>query len=135
MLTSHEILRVQDLGKKNEVLFEVNWNPKDKRSNESKLVRMTFPNGDVCTIKREELNAILFIIGRPDDQVKMIPKVERRSRWYETVVSVKATKTIQKGEEITFPLKITLPTLEEEVIAEAKRDVLKTKSTGALLGT
>lgn len=124
MLSSHESFRFADRGTGKEFHAEVNWNGDDKCEN----VRFTFPNGDKVTIKRNELNAMLFAMGNADDQRKMIPQYERRSRWYETVVSVVAKNRIEKGEKITFPLKLTLPTFEEEVIAEMKKDVLKTTS-------
>ena len=66
--------------------------------------------------------AILFAIGNEAEQRKMIPQKLTRVKWYETVVSVKATKDIRKGENITFPIKITLPSVEEEVIREVKRE-------------
>ena len=65
---------------------------------------------------------MLFAIGNKEEQVKMIPQTIRRTKWYETVISVKAKKDIKKGEIITFPLKITLPTVEEEVVAEIKKE-------------
>lgn len=121
MLSSHEAFRFADKGTGKELIAEVNWEGDDI----CRRVRFTFPNGDKLIIDRNELTAMLFAIGSPDEQMKMVPSVERRSRWYETVVSVVAKSNIQKGEKITFPLKLTLPTFEEEVIAEAKKDILK----------
>ena len=125
MIKGHEKFRVPDENKLNDLDVEVNWNPKDKKSNECKLIRVTGKDGSVSVIRKEHLNAVLFAIGNEAEQRKMIPQVERTSRWYETVVSVKATKDIHKGEEITLPIKLTLPTFDKEVIAEAKRDVLE----------
>lgn len=125
MLVGYEKLRIPDETKKHELLLEVNWNPYDETSKDGKLIRITM-GGKSAIIKREHLNAVLFAIGTAEDQRKMIPQVQRTSRWYETVVSVKATKNIAKGEEITFPIKLTLPTIEKEIIAEAKRDLLET---------
>lgn len=124
MIKGYEKLRVPDETKKHELLLEVNWNPYDEASKDCKMIRVSM-GGKSAVVKREHLNALLFAIGTEEDQRKMIPQVKRTSRWYETVVSVKATKNIAKGEAITFPIKLTLPTFEQEVIAEAKQDLLK----------
>lgn len=121
MVKSHQSFRFADRGTGIEFFAEVNWNGFDN----CRKVRFTFPNGEKVVIDRDALNAMLFAIGKPEDQIKMIPSVETTNRHYETVVSVKATKPIAVGEEITFPISLTLPTIEQEVIAEAKRDVLK----------
>lgn len=125
MIKSHEKMRIPDENKERDLVLEVNWNPKDKKSNDCKLIRVTYPDGSISVIRKEHLNAVLFAIGNEEEQRKMIPQVTTRSRWYETVVSVKAKSDIRKGESITFPIKLTLPSIEEEAIAEAKRDVLE----------
>lgn len=132
MIEGHEKFRIG--GEKNggiigdEFYIEVNFDGDDK----CERLKITFPDGKFSIIRKEHLNAILFAIGTEAEQRKMIPQVERRSRWYETHIEVVAKKNIKKGEKISFPLKITLPTFEEEVIAEAKRDVIK--SNYPLLG-
>lgn len=124
MISSYEKLRLPDENKLQDLILEVNWNPYDKKTNECKYVRVT-AGGKTSVIKKEHLNAALFAIGNEEEQRKMIPQIQRRSRWYETVVSVKANNDIKKGENITFPIKLTLPTFEEEVIAEVKKDVIE----------
>ena len=121
MLKSHQSFRFSDKGTGKEFFAEVNWAGFDN----CEKVRFTFPNGDKVVIPRDALNAMLFAIGKPEDQMKMIPEVQTTNRHYETVVSVKAKKRIEAGEEIVFPISLTLPTMEEEIIAEAKKDVLK----------
>ncbi len=98
---------------------EVNWSDKEEIQG-CKVIKFTL--GDkTAIIDRNELNAMLFTIGTSQDQQKMIPQIIRRSKWYETIIGVKAKKDICKGEEIRFPLKITLPSIEEEAIAEIKQ--------------
>ena len=125
MIKAYEKFRLIDQNKKNEVFLEVNWDPKDEQSNECKLIKMTFPNGDVSLIKKEHLNAMLFALGNREEQMMMIPQKLTKTKWYETVVSVKATKDIQKGEEITFPIKLSLPATEEEIISDIKNKNMK----------
>lgn len=124
MISSYEKFRVPDENKTNELTVEVNWNPHDEAIKDCKLVRLTL-GGKTMTLKKEHLHAILFAIGNEEEQRKMTPQVLTKSRWYETVISVEAKNDIKKGEKLTFPLKLTLPTFTEEVIAEAKRDVLE----------
>lgn len=124
MITGHEKFKVPDENKTNEMVWEVNWNPYDERTNNCKMLRITFPGGLSALVKKEHLHAILFAIGTEAEQRKLIPQVKRTSRWYETVVSVKAKKDIKVGENITFPLKLSLPTQSEEVIAEVKKDIV-----------
>ena len=116
MIDTHEKFFLKDEYGRNNVYFEVNWNPEDKDINECKIVKVTFPDKSTAHIKREYLNAMLFAISNAEDQRKMIPQKIRRVRWYETVVSVKAKNDIRKGEKITFPIKLSLPTIDEEKI-------------------
>lgn len=132
MIKTYEKFRIPDENKEKEILVEVNWNPKDDKSNDCKLLRVTFPNGDVAVVKKDHLNALLFAIGNPEEQRKMIPQTLRRSRWYETVIEVEAKQDIKKGEKISFPLKLTLPTFEEEVIAEAKKETANKLERGVV---
>lgn len=114
MIRTHEKIRIADENKEYDLEFEVNWNQGDPESNECKLVRVIYPNGTVAIIKRDQLHAFLFAIGTADQQREMLPVKKTRSKWYETTISVKAKKDIAKGEEITFPLKLTIPMEESE---------------------
>lgn len=116
MITDYEKIRVPDESKLRDFFLEVNWNPKDPKTNECKILRFTFPNGETAHVKKEHILAILFALGSKDEQRDLIPQTLTRSKWYETVVSVKATKDIRKGEQVTFPIKISLPETEEQVL-------------------
>ncbi len=127
MITNYEKFRLIDENKQKEFFIEVNWDKKDEHINNCKILKITFPNGEEMLLKKEYLNSLLFLIGTADEQQKMIPQVIRRSKWYETVISVKAKKDIKKGENITFPLKITLPSVEQEAIAGIKKEQRESK--------
>lgn len=116
MIHGHEMIRFPDENKERDLVFEVNWNQSDKKSKECKLIRVHYPDGSKAVIKREHLHAFLFAIGTEDQQREMLPIRKTQSRWYETVISVKAKKDIHKGEEITFPLKLTIPLQETETL-------------------
>lgn len=116
MIKDHEKFRFVDENKNNEFYAEVNWNPKDKKSNECKLVKFTFPDGTTSTIRRDVLNSVLFVMGTPEQQQKMVPHTESQVRWYETVLSVRSKVDIPKGELITFPVKLSLPAINNERI-------------------
>ena len=122
MLTEYTKFRLMDKAKKNDFYCEVNWEPESKDINNSKILKFVFPNNEVAFIEKKHLLEILFAIGAPSEQRKMIPQKISKVRWYETVLSVKALKDIRKGENIAFPIKLTLPAIEEEVIQEIKRE-------------
>lgn len=122
MLKEHEKWAMADKAKKNNFFIEVNWNPDDKTTNKSKVLRFTFPDGKTAFIPRQQMQEILFAIGTPKDQQRMIPQKLTKVRWYETVLGIKATKNIAKGQMINVPVKISLPTVEEEIIAELKKE-------------
>ena len=124
MIKGYEKLRIPDETKVNDVLMDVNWNPHDKETIDCKMIRLTV-GGKTAVIRKDHFMGFLFAIGNEEEQRKMIPVVERRSRWYETMITVKAKKDIHKGEDLTFPLKLTLPTLEQEALSELKKDLLK----------
>ena len=117
MITGHEKFRVPDINKSKDLLVEVNWT-KDPKIKDCKVLKFIYPNGDEAYIKKEHFNAILFAIGNEKEQQKMIPQKITRVKHYETVVSVKAFKNVRKGENLTFPISISLPTAEEEIIGK-----------------
>ena len=115
MIQGYERIRVPDLQKTNDFFVDVNW-VKDPKISGCKVLRVTFPNGTQAFVRREHLHAILFAIGTEEQQRELIPQTMQRVKWYETIVSVKARKDIRKGENITFPIKISLPEISQEVI-------------------
>lgn len=129
MLSTYEKIRVPDENKQNDLILEVNWEPKNKELNECKFIRVIFPDKKTAVIKKEHFLAFLWMIGDPVEQRKMVPQKISTVRWYETVLSVIATKDIAKGEKMTFPIKLSLPSIEQEAIGELRSDVLKTKKS------
>ncbi len=126
MITNHAKARFVDENKTSEFFAEVNWK-KDPKTRDAQLIRFTFPDGKSAIIKKEALLSFLFTLGTGEEQRKIIPQLITRSRHYETVVSVEAKHDIKKGEKLTFPLSLSLPTLSEELAAEAKREMGLTK--------
>jgi len=120
MLTTYEKFRLVDEGKNNEFYAEVNWNPKDPKSNDCKLIKFTFPNGETCTVRRDVLVSVLFVMGTEEQQRKMIPQKITEVRYWETVLGIKANKDIKKGENINVPVKLKLPPIEKEIIDSIK---------------
>ena len=125
MLTAYEKFRLVDKLGKNNLIAEVNWNTNDPETNECKVIRFTFPDGEQCFVDKNLLIQLLFVLGTPKEQQNMMPVELTRKRWYETTLGVKATKNIAKGEMMNFAIKIPLPDLKDEVIGELKRDFLK----------
>lgn len=131
MIEGYEKFRIQDLNKEKDFFIEVNYK-RDPTVNQCKILKITFPNGDVSYVDRKQLYMFLFAIGSPSDQQKMVPQTVRRVKWYETVVGVKATKDIRRGEMINFPIKISLPAVEEDIIGELKQKYILEKKPKSL---
>lgn len=123
MIDGYEKLQIVDTGgKPTGLVIDVNWNPADERTNECKVLRLKFPSGEEHFVKKDMFLSFLWLIGSGEEHRKMIPQTITRTRWYESVVSVKAEKDIRKGEAITFPIKLSLPSTEEHAIAELKKE-------------
>lgn len=120
MLETYQKFKLIDENKENEFYAEVNWDEKNDKTNKCQFIKFTFPDGKTSLIKKEYLLGMLFTMGTQSEQMKMIPQKNLSVKWYETIVGVKAKRDISKGEMINFPIKLTLPTQEEEAISELK---------------
>ena len=128
MLREHELLNVIDVfGKLTGLTVEVNWDPADIKNNECKVLKFNFPDGSQHFVKREDFIALLWVIGREEDQQKMVPQKLTTVRWYETVLKIKAKKDIHKGEDIICPIKLTLPADEKQVIGRTTHGTPKSQ--------
>lgn len=121
MITGYERFEIPDKNKDHSFTVDVNWDEQDKATNECKMLRFTFPNGDEALVEREHLMAVLFAIGDDDQQRKLIPQKIQVIRKYQTVLGIKATKDIKAGEMINVPVDIPLPPIEDEIMGEARR--------------
>ncbi len=120
MLLQHERWLLIDQAKKNDFNCEVNFREGDEATNKCQIFKFIFPDGKESFIKRDDLLQILFACGKPEDQQKMIPQKIQHIRNYETVLGITATRNIMKGQKINVRVKIPLPKMEEEIIAEIK---------------
>lgn len=102
--------------------MEVNWNPSDSKTNECKLIKLTFPNGESSLVKREHLNAIMFTMGTEEEQRQLTPQTLTRIRNYETTLGITAKKDIRKGEKINVHVKIPIPLSQEDVLAMERKE-------------
>jgi len=131
MIKHYEKFRLIDENGQNELLIEVNWNPKDEKTNDCKLLKLTYPDGKQAFVKKEYLNSLLFVIGTAKDQQKMIPQKITTVRKYTTVLGITAQKDIKKGEEIKCAVEINLPGVVDEIISQAKGE--KKNKSGLIL--
>lgn len=126
MLTEHHIVNLIDRSGKHNFTAEVNWNPEDAKTNNSKVIKLACADGKTAYITREDLLQFVFAIGTGEQQQKLMPQTLTKMRWYETVLTVKAHKNIQKGENITFPVKLSLPAIEDEVVGAIAQSKTRT---------
>lgn len=134
MITDYQKFMLPDQRGKNNMVGEVNWSD-DSTSNESKIIKFTTETGETLFVRREDLNQILFAIGDPESQKKLIPTKVVPVHWRETVLGIKATKDIKRGEMINFPIKISFPctniqefigqdrTWQKDVAKEQRKDI------------
>lgn len=123
MLVDYEKFRILDENKQNEFYAEVNWDKNEPKVKNCQLIRFTFPDGKVAIVKKELLNEMLFYIGTEEEQRKMIPQKVETVHAYKTVLGIKATKDIAKGEMINFPVSLSIPCtmLNQEIIGGIKK--------------
>ena len=121
MLSTFEKFRMVDKNGKNDFEIAVNWKADDPLSSGCKVFKVTFPDGKEAFIDKKHLVEMLFACGSAEEQKEMIPQTLTKMRWYETVLEVKATKDIRKGEAITFPIKLSLPAEKSEVVGPIQR--------------
>ena len=135
MLKSHEKFNIVDSNMASQNFFwEVNWNPKDELTNDCKVVKMTLPDKSVVFVDRKILLEVLFAIGKPEDQQKMIPQTLETIHHYKTVLGIKATKEIAKGEMINFPVELSVPcaALNQDVIGAVPKGAKISGNGGTL---
>lgn len=132
MLSEHHIVNLIDRSGKHNFTAEVNWNPEDAKSNKSKVIRLKCSDGKEAYVTREDLLQFFFAIGTPEQQQKLMPQTLTKMRWYETILTVKAHKDIRRGEEVTFPVKLSLPPIEDEVVSAIAQS--KTRTSFPIIG-
>jgi len=121
MVEEYQKFRLTDLNGKRDFFVEVNWAPENEDINQCKVLRFTFPKKGSAYIKKEDLLALLWIIGSPKEQRKMIPQKITKVRHYITTLWVQVKKDCKAGDIIKVPVNITLPAVSEEIIAELKK--------------
>ncbi|MFZ2151789.1 MAG: hypothetical protein WAV09_01630 [Minisyncoccia bacterium] len=121
MIHEYQKMQLPDEAKAHDIVVEVNWNIKDVKSNECQLIRFTFPNGDTALVKREHLNQVLFSIGDPEDQRKLLPQKIETVHHQVMNLKVKAKQDIKKGEEIILrEIALSVPcSIAREVVGGA----------------
>ena len=127
MLDTYEKFVMIDKAKKNDFFAEVNYDGESNPdSGKCKTIRFTFPDGREAFVERDHITQMIFAIGKPEDQRKLIPQKITRVHHYKSTVGVKATKDIAKGEMINFPVNFSVDcNIAEELIGELSVGGLK----------
>lgn len=122
MIISYEKITLLDENGKNNFWAEVNWKPDDSKTNECKVLKITFPDGKEAFVKRDYFQSFLFAISKPEEQRDMIPQVITKVHSKETLFGIKATRDIAKGEMINFSAKVDFecPYYKQEVLTRGR---------------
>ena len=121
MVETNEKWRLLDKNGGKEVLVEVNWNPEDPKTNKCQVFKFIFPDRTTSFVEKKHLLEMFFSAGTEEEQRKLVPTTLTKMRWYETVLSVTAKKDIHKGEQVVFPVKLSLPMDTKEVLGLPKK--------------
>ena len=129
MIDDYQEFHIPDQSaQRNHLVFEVNWKPKDKETNECKVLRIKYPDGRKAFIKKEHLYSMLFALGSRKEQMKMVPQKIKEVRHYDTTLYLQLKQDAKKGDIIKTPVHISLPSVEDEIIGEVLKDeVVKKK--------
>lgn len=117
MIEHYEKFVLHDKNGNNDIEADVNWRPDDEDLNKCQIVRFKLGK-KTAYISKDELNALIFIIGSRNEQRKMIPQKLTKVRHYNTFVNIMATRDVKRGEIIRGPVTITIPAVSEEIIGE-----------------
>ena len=122
MLKTRAKFKFEDKSRKHNFTGEVNWDEKDTDVNEGKIIKFTFPNGDISFVERKHLNEFLFMIGTPEEQQKMVPQRITTVRHHEGLFRVEAKKDIFKGQDFVFPYSVLCDNVKVEEIIGPVQD-------------
>ena len=120
MISEYQKFILPDKGGKYSLVAEVNWSLEDSDVNESKIIKFTLPNREEIFVERKHLNEILFALGNPEDQRKLIPQNMESVHWRTFQFGMRAHKDIRKGEMINpKPVTLSVPcTMVREIMGE-----------------
>lgn len=113
--------------------IEVNWKPEDEKTNECKILKITFPDGTEQLMKKEHLIAVLFALGNAAEQREMIPQKITKVRKFNKMLQVTATKDVQKGEKMIFPYSFEMAVDQYETVGNLKKVKKQPVGTGTKL--
>ena len=123
MLTEYAKYRFEDQSKRNNFFAEINWDEQDENIKSSKIIRFTFPNGDISFVRRESLHEFVMFIGTPEEQRQMIPQKITTVRQHEGLMKMIAKSDIKKGEEIVSGYSILCDNVHaHDVIGPVKKE-------------
>jgi hypothetical protein len=121
MIHGFNKLRIPDEKGTNPLIVEVNWDEKDDKTNECKMLRFTYPDGTQAYVKKEYFMSFLFAIGKPGkEQMDMIPQTITKVRKYTTMLGIEAKQDIKKGQKINVRVEIPLPAIVDEIVGEVE---------------
>ena len=121
MIEERRVFKFPDRDMKANIEVEINWNPKDEKTNKCKVLKFKFDDKEVY-VNKEHFLTFIFMMGNSEEQQKMIPQRITNVRKYETVLGIKAKQDIKKGETINCLVEIPLPDIVNEIIGEHKKD-------------
>jgi len=88
------------------IQVDVNWNADVMPC---KVLRLTFPGGNACLVKKTDLVSLLMFFADPTEMEALIAKSMKPVHSYDTILGIRTTKAIGAGENIRIPVSIHYP--------------------------
>ena len=117
MIKGNRKLALQDLSNRgNDVSLEVNWN-RSRAVKNCKHIKVKIGDGAEAIISQNHLFALLMAISPPKEQERMVENYMdyQEVRNHQTVVDIKASVDIQKGQIFSVPMTISVNSATGEV--------------------
>lgn len=116
-------LTIEDMEGKNHLKVFVDW------ENRHGVPTLKAEMGDArAVLNAHDFWSVAFAIASDEEQEKMLITREAATRCFDKMVKIKATKNIQKGDEIVVRVNFTVP---EDVLLKLNEDILKKRQESA----
>ena len=118
-------------GRGKDVVFEINWN---KFSQRKGYIKISI-NGVEAVVAREQLWAILFMLGSAEEQEKLVSPFVKQTKVlkFSRLVGVTAMETVPAGMMINVPLEFTYnPETQNIIIGKGTSGNFTRKVRGAM---
>ena len=107
MIKANKVAEIKEQTGKTSLQFEINFGEKYKD-----CIKIT---GDGI-VKYSDLFEFMFILGRPEQQARIIPVQQELGNEYMKQIRIKCKKDMKEGEELVVNVRVHVPSVVESQI-------------------